>query len=72
MKAIFYKKVLLGVYQGKNVWCEDNLRKLVFIITVVWPKSCLKTSEFSASNCAHMAGISRDTVEESLLMKNMS
>lgn len=57
---------------GRMSGVRTHLRKVVFIITVVWPKSCLKIHVLSAPNCAHMAGISGGTVEEGLLMKNTS
>lgn len=57
---------------GRMSGAWTSLRKLVFISTVVWPKSCLKTFGLRTPNCAHMAGISGGTAEESLLMKNMS
>lgn len=54
---------------GRMSGARSNLRKLMVIITVVWPKSCLKTYMPSTPNCADTAGISGGTVEESLLRK---
>lgn len=57
---------------GRMSGVRAGLRKLVVIITVVWPKSCLKTYVLSTPNCAHMVSVSGGTVEESLLRKKMS
>lgn len=54
---------------GRMSGARDNLRKLVVIITVVWPKNCLKTYVPSTPNSAHMAGVSGGRVQESLPRK---
>lgn len=50
---------------GRMSGVRANLRKLVVIITVVWPKSCFKNSLLSTPNCTCTVGISGGTVKES-------